>query len=130
MKLSKLRDDRDYFTGKLSEIIRQLDFAGLAVIWIFRTGGKDSGGISYSDWLIWPMLFLVVSLALDLLHYVYSSAVWDWVYRGFDRAGKGDNEDVRFSKKFSLGGRLLFWLKVVATLVAYGLLIAYVAQRL
>jgi hypothetical protein len=130
MKFSKLREDRDNLSGKLSDIVRQLNFAGLAVIWIFRTGGTGSGGITYSNTLVWPMLFLVASLTSDLLHYAVASAAIDSIYRGFDDKKTKDDEDVRFSKKPARISRVFFWGKAAFSVLAYGWLIVFVATRL
>ena len=44
MKISKLREDYSKASAKVSELVRQLSFAGIAVIWILRTG-EHAGGI-------------------------------------------------------------------------------------
>src|SRR6478672_3157292 len=36
MKLSKYRETGEYFSGKASEIVRQLILAGIAIIWVFK----------------------------------------------------------------------------------------------
>jgi hypothetical protein len=40
MKLQKARDTYYEYSGKLSDITRQLSFAGIAIVWIFRAGDK------------------------------------------------------------------------------------------
>jgi len=55
-------------SDKSSEINRQLAFAGIAIIWVFRT---DSGGRQIvPEELFLPGLLLVLSLSFDLLQYV------------------------------------------------------------
>ena len=41
-KLSEYKNDYYYFTGKLSEINRQIAFAGIALIWIFKNGENSN----------------------------------------------------------------------------------------
>jgi hypothetical protein len=131
MKFSELRKDRDYFTGKLSDIVRQLDLAGLAIIWIFRVGGNESGGMAYDKSLVWPMLFLVLSLGFDLLHYIWGSIATEYIFTGFDKLKTKDDDDVRFSKAWSFWMRFLFfWPKAAFTLVAYGCLAVFVLKRI
>src|SRR5882724_5194543 len=65
---------------KLSDVVRQLNFAGIAVIWLFRTGDK-TGGIPYSECLLWPLGLLIGSATFDLLHYAYASAAWGIFHR-------------------------------------------------
>ena len=85
----------------------------------------------YDESLVWPMLFLILSLGLDLLHYVYGSLAWDYVFKGFDRQQKKDDDDVRFSKAWSFWMRLVFfWPKVASTGIAYGCLAVFVTKHL
>ena len=51
-KLEQYKDEYQFFTGKTSDIIRGLAFAGIAVIWIFKY--TDSGQIKIPDLLITP----------------------------------------------------------------------------
>ena len=37
-KLSEFKEDYYHFTGKLSDINRQIAFAGIALIWVFKKG--------------------------------------------------------------------------------------------
>lgn len=41
MKLVNVRETIDYNTGKTSEIVRQLGFAGIALIWILKRELKE-----------------------------------------------------------------------------------------
>ncbi len=75
MELKDARAAADTFSGKASDVSRQLAFAGIAVIWILRVGDK-TGGIQYAGALLLPLLMFVASLALDLLHYVYGAVAW------------------------------------------------------
>ena len=49
MKLSEIRDAYEEISGKLSDINRQLCFAGFAIIWIFNKTDNDiSVPVSYT----------------------------------------------------------------------------------
>src|SRR5882724_1377019 len=76
---------------KLSEVVRQLNFAGIAVIWLFRTGEK-TGGIPYSDSLLWPLGLLIASATFDLLQYAYASAAWGTFHRQKEKELNHDQE--------------------------------------
>ena len=80
MKLREIGENRNYYTETLSKIVRQLDFAGIAVVWIFRVAGEN-GQISFSSELLWALGFFVSSLILDLLQYAYASAAWSCFFR-------------------------------------------------
>jgi sugar/nucleoside kinase (ribokinase family) len=45
MKLSEVRDAYETLSGKASEIARQLSLAGIAVIWIFKSGTDQAPSI-------------------------------------------------------------------------------------
>lgn len=75
MKLADAQDTYERRTTRLSEIVRQLNFAGIAVIWLFRSGDK-TGGIPYTDALLWPLGLFIISAGFDLLQFAYASAAW------------------------------------------------------
>ena len=56
-------------SSTLSENARKLCFAGIAIVWIFKVGDKNSGGIAFSVDLLWPLGAFVLGLAFDLLQY-------------------------------------------------------------
>ena len=75
MNRKDIRDAYDYYTGKVSDIVRQLAYAGIGVIWILKVG-TDNGGIAFDAALVQVLHLYVYALAADLLHYVISSASW------------------------------------------------------
>ena len=77
MKLSEIREAYEKLSGKLSEINRQLCFAGFAVIWIFN---KSENNISIPIELYFPAFFFILSLSADILQYIYSSLAWYCYY--------------------------------------------------
>jgi hypothetical protein len=79
--------------------------------------------------LLWPMGCLVLSLAFDLLHYAWASAVWDIIYRRYDKTGADPDTDVRVSRHVNLPTRFFFWAKSVLAVVAFFLLIIYIWGR-
>ena len=90
----KLKDAREIYylrSTKLSDVVRQLNFAGIAIIWLFRVGDENAG-IPYSDFLLWPLGFLITSASFDLLHYVYASAAWGIFHRRQEKKLRNDPE--------------------------------------
>ena len=119
MNIEKIRAAADYYSGKLSEISRQLSFAGIAVIWIFRVG-TETGGISYSGDLIYPIGFFVLALLLDLLHYLYSTIVWTCLGNKMDK--KNQNE-LKFSDLINYPANFLFASKVASVIIGYAFIL-------
>jgi hypothetical protein len=62
VKIAELRDTYYEATDKVSELVRQLSFAGIAVVWILRTG-DHTGGVTYSSELLRPLVLFVASLS-------------------------------------------------------------------
>jgi hypothetical protein len=65
---------KDFYelSGKASDISRQLAFAAIAVVWLFKTD-TPTGQITIPPDLIWPGILIVAALAADLLQYVAGS---------------------------------------------------------
>jgi hypothetical protein len=125
MELSDLKKDKDYFTAKCSDINRQLAFAGIAVIWIFKS--QNSEGLKIPSELILPILLFVISLFLDLLHYLYGSIVWSSFFRYQEkRHGKLSNVDIKAPKIFSNIMYVIFYLKILVCLIAFIYLSKYI----
>jgi hypothetical protein len=129
----KLKDAREYYnqrSTKLSEVVRQLNFAGIAVIWLLRTGEK-TGGIPYNDFLLWPLGLFVASATFDLLHYAYASAAWGIFHRHKEKELK-NNQDAEFHAPAAINwlSNLFFWGKSIVTVAAYLLLVTYIAHYL
>jgi hypothetical protein len=130
MKISEIRDAYYDNTARVSDLVRQLTLAGIAVIWMFRVGGDDSGGIRYTQPLIWPLVLFVAALSCDLLQYVYYSVTWGVMNTKLWCKYKDNNKEVNVSPNWNLPGLTFFWLKVSLTIIAYVLLVRYILQQL
>ena len=85
MKLEDARENYYYYSQKTSEIVRQLGFAGIAVIWVFKT--EVEGKIVVPPELLSAGKLIVIGLGFDLLHYVAGTLAWG-VFNGIkERAG-------------------------------------------
>ena len=112
-------------SDKSSEINRQLAFAGIAIIWVFKT---DSDGRQIvPNELFLPGLLLVASLSFDLLQYVVKSEIWRIVTRKKEKAGVKEFVVPPWINYF---GDALYWIKIVATIIAYVLLMRFLIARL
>ena len=129
MKLKDARDAYYQYSGKLSDIVRQLSFAGIAVIWIFRAS-PENGGIVFQAVLIWPLLFLVVALALDLLHYLYASIAWSSFAHRADKKGKEDEDEVCPHESINWPSNIFFYSKAAFCIIAYILLIRFLKGKI
>jgi hypothetical protein len=130
MTIDDLWSDVRELTGKLSDIARQAAYAGLAVIWIFKTGEAAKYHLDRS--LIWAGALLVLALAFDLAQYAANIAL-RWRHarheeksRGVDYKGK----DITLPKSLNQVPYALFALKVALVAAGYVVLFNYLLQSL
>jgi hypothetical protein len=125
MKLEDARAAYQELSGKASEIARQLGFAGIAIIWLFRS---DVAGISQVPKpLLWPGVLIVVALAFDLLQYAVGALIWGRVHRQREKAGE-IGKDFVVPARVNWPALFFFWGKLGCITVAYVLLILFVAK--
>jgi len=112
------------YTGKASEIVRQLGFAAIALVWAL----KPEGGEDIVPGPLRPGTMLaVLALSLDLLQYVVGSFIWRRFARRKELEFHGSGipeaqwEEQVFTAPSGLNQftTLLFWGKIVAILGAY-----------
>lgn len=72
--LSDFLEDTKEFSSKASDVSRQLAFAGIAVVWIYKN--PDSSPTIVKPELVLPLLLWVISLGLDLIQYFFASLSW------------------------------------------------------
>lgn len=120
MKLSEIREAYEELSGKLSEINRQLCFAGFAVIWIFN---KTENDISIPSELYSPAFYFTLSLSADILQYIYSSLAWYFYYISKRKKGKEDSIiEVNEPECLNIPTWLFLLLKIVFLVIGYFLL--------
>ena len=118
MKLSEIREGYEDLSGLLSKFNRQLAFAGIGIIWLFRVT-DEKGTTSIDEGMLPPILCFVISFCFDLLHYLWLSYAW-YIYYWYKRK-KGFKEDSEMNEPEwpNIVGWLMFTIKVVALMVAY-----------
>ncbi len=130
MKLSNARENYEYFSGRLSDIGRQLGFAGIAVIWIFKVDGANSLPVQ----LIFPTLLFVGSLALDLLHYLYSTIAWGMFHRIMElhasRTKDGEDDDFKAPRAINWPSNIFFYCKAGCVVLGYWFLYQFLSAKL
>lgn len=117
MKLRDARQAYDYYTGKLSDVTRQLCFAGVAVVWVFVV--KESGSFSLASNLKISLGFFVTALALDLLHYLSSSVTWGIFHRYKEMCKTGEDAEFLAPLWINFVPLIFFWSKVFFALFGY-----------
>lgn len=61
--------NNSYYTGQASQLLRQVSFACIAVIWLFKKEGSNSVFFEFRT----PLILLIVTLFLDFFQYLSGS---------------------------------------------------------
>ncbi len=123
MNLEDARGAYYRFSGKASDIARQLNFVGLALVWLFAIQGEE--GSKLPSRLVLVTGLIVVSLALDLLQHLYGSAAWGIYPRLKELSGVSEGQDFAAPAKINWPTNILFWSKHLPVLATYALLLRH-----
>jgi len=122
------KKDYEYYTGKASEIGRSLALGGIAVIWIFKTTSSD-GSLKLPSLLLAPLIWLVITLVLDLMQYIVGGLIWLIYYRYKEFQIKKDkiqaNDNIEAPNVLPIIIHLIYWSKLISIIVAYCLLLSF-----
>jgi hypothetical protein len=127
MKREEARSAYYEFSGKLSEVARQLSFAGIAVVWLFHVDAKRGPQIDERLWQ--AITLIVISLACDFAQYGYQTAAWGILNRIQEHRGVTADADFVAPAWLNWPGLLFFWAKVLAVGLAYVYLLCSVTKR-
>jgi hypothetical protein len=135
---SVAEEGHELHVRRANDVIRQLAFAGIAVVWVFRET-TVAGQISLAPALRWAAAFLIITLTLDLLHYLVGAfqfgscldAIEQQVNKAI-REGKEwpDNPDGPPPPLPEKIVKSFFCVKAIAVIVGAGLLLFYLAFRI
>ncbi|MDO1500913.1 hypothetical protein Q2T40_12300 [Winogradskyella maritima] len=126
-KLSEFKEDYYFFTGKLSDINRQIAFAGIALIWVFKKGTNTEFQIDNA--LILPAILIVSALAFDMFQYIYQSVVWSIFYTRKNRRHKSEEKKIKSPEYLNYPSWVFFFIKVILVLIAYWKIFDYLLGK-
>lgn len=127
MNLKFAQDRYSYYSGKLSDIVRQLGFAGIALVWLFRS--EVAGQWYVSAPLVLVATVLVAALALDFLQYVSGALAWGIFHRQKEKAKTKHDEEFEAPRWINWPAICFFWAKVSAIAIAYALMFRFLALK-
>lgn len=127
MKIKDCIENLYFHTGKLSDVLRQLCFAGIALIWIFRPLAGDANLIDIN--LKWAGVFIFTSLAIDLMQYLYSSIAWRIYLKAIEDRYEKDDE-FKAPSAINCLSEILFYSKSVFAIIAYIIIIRFLLYRI
>jgi len=124
MQLGDARSAYETLSGKVSDIVRQMSLAGIALVWLFRTTPAGSGGIVVINAeLLRAALFVTLALTFDFLQYLTGTITWFLYFRHKEKQGTSEKHEFQAPAQLNWPTWTLFYLKCAAMLVAY---VAYI----
>lgn len=117
MELKEYKKKSHDYTAKASEIGRQINFAGIGIIWIITTS-NDSLELSNLIVLV-PLILISISLLFDFCQYFFGGVIWIRFYHKKEKEGLlGDSEVLSKSwrNKILYG---FYYLKFIFMIIAY-----------
>jgi len=117
MELRNVRDAYEELSNKASDVIRQLSFAGIALVWLFKAGAQTAPVLDKS--LLRASLFIFFALLLDLLQYLAGTTIWFAYFRFKESNGTKLTDDIVAPAWLTWPMWCLFYLKAVSMLIAY-----------
>jgi hypothetical protein len=127
-------DDFHDDTGKISELVRGLAFAGIGIIWIFQNTDLKHEIIPKE--LVAPLKLIVIGLLLDLVQYMWRAVNIYIIYQikanQYDKGKLTGNDisDVKLPNYISIGTWLFFSAKIIFIAVAYYKIYQFLLIRL
>ena len=132
MKFKRVVETVDFASGKVSDGVRTLAFAGFALLWFFKKQSPD-GTIIIDPYLQVPAAFLILALLVDLLQYAATVRYYRNIKpptRPTDLADDASfdpgERNVPTPKRLRDLPDWAFWTKITLVVVAHALLLLYV----
>ncbi len=127
MQLKSYLKDYHEFSGKASDISRQLAFAALAIIWIFK--GEGTQKLIIPSLLVKSGAYISVALLLDFLQYVISSIIWKTFHAYHEKKGVSADKEIKASEWLAVPGWICYFGKLVFVLIGYSFLLQFLFSR-
>jgi hypothetical protein len=128
MNLQGYRETFYTFSGKTSDLTRQLAFAAIAIIWIFKS--DVAGRFNLPAALVCPGVFVVLALIFDLAQYCAASIIWRRFYRAKEREGVSEEAEIQHDATLEVPIYSLFVIKVVCVIIAYAGILLFLLRVL
>jgi hypothetical protein len=117
MKRSDVDEEDKFYTGKASDVMRQLALLGYAVIWIFKK--ETTHGPAVPSELKWSAILFGVALFLDFVQYVSGAIGWTFYNKSLYKRHVDRDEDVDPPSGLYYLAYAAFFGKIVALAIAY-----------
>ena len=127
MTLKEIREDYVRYSANVSELSRNLSYAGIGVVWIFKQSASENAiettfMNSIPVELRWPLILFIVVLILDLLQYVIQTAIWYPYYTKYKELHKDKKEDdvnLQEPESYNIIPWCFWIFKLIIVIIAY-----------
>ncbi len=130
--LKEYLNDYHEYSKLLSASNRQLTFAGIAIIWIFRNSIGILPLIPFE--LLLPLTLFVLSLFFEIMQYLSGTLIWRWFFHSHEKAYRAKKlknvDDIVAPNLYQKIITGFFYLKVVSTISAYIFLLLFFLPQL
>src|SRR5688500_13649158 len=116
------------YTTQASAIVRNLAFAGIAIVWLFRYQQGDSTRLPAD--LARASFALVLALAFDLAQYVLGGIVWGVANSKATADGKGPKDPIVTHRRMTWPMNYCYVTKIALVGLAYALILAFLWSEL
>jgi hypothetical protein len=130
VKIKDFWDKFDIISGKSSDLVRQLAYAGVGVVWVFAVSKGPSTVIPAP--LHAALFFIIICLICDLAQYVYASVAWYLFCRYHEEKLRipAEDPDLDAPNSINVPTWIFFGLKIVFVGVAYFQIIKFMANKI
>jgi hypothetical protein len=121
------------FSGKVSDITRNLAFAGIGLVWIFKNG-TIKNLIQVPSQLLFPLIFFISCLCLDFCHYIFKTIALFIFYKKLENKlnkGKIDEDYIEkseYPQYIETCSWIIWVLKILCIIIAYIFIFSYVLK--
>ena len=131
MKLSEYRDAYYGASGTASTVCRQIAFAGVALVWVFKDGEAKSQALSLPQELLIPTALLIATLTFDLLQYASAAVIWGFYCRYKElQLGTETDPDLAVPIWLNWPAIVFFWSKLSSIILAYYFLFSFSVETI
>lgn len=128
MKLQGARELYYFYTGKTSDIVRQLALGAIAIIWLFKTSVGEVTTVHAG--LALPLKLIVLGLTFDLLQYAVAALLWGGYQRIMELRGTPECVDFKAPRQLNWLTVAFFLAKVGCVVAAYWFLLLHLSSRI
>jgi hypothetical protein len=122
VKLKDARDNYYFYSGKTSDILRQMALAGVALAWIFKHDVNGTPVIPAG--LLAPTFLVVLTLVFDFAQYISGTIAWG-TYNRYKEKKVGEEAEFLAPAMINWPALAFFVLKAGALVIAYVLLLGF-----